>query len=68
MTANPDAFCCRCHSDFPVEGESFRMGFMRPLAKAPTWMRRQFASWKGHPDGAYLCGSCYFDLLDEADA
>jgi hypothetical protein len=41
------------------------MGVLVPLTRAPSRLRQRFASWIGHPEGAYLCGNCYFDLTDD---
>jgi hypothetical protein len=66
MSAATDAapFCCNCQEDFPV-GDSVRLGVLVPLTRAPSRLRQRFASWIGHPEGAYLCGNCYFDLTDD---
>jgi hypothetical protein len=39
------------------------MGEMRKLTKAPKWMQRLL----GGNTGDYLCGNCYFDVLDEEE-
>jgi len=43
------------------------MGKMRPLKKAPAWIKKKLREWidsELHGEG-YLCGNCFFDLEDE---
>jgi hypothetical protein len=40
------------------------MGEMRKITKAPKWMRRKLEG----ETGKYLCGNCFFDMLDEKEA
>lgn len=63
-------FCCRCKEDFPLAKEpaNFQMGEMREIRRAPGFMRRKFQEWCDHDTGRYLCGNCYFDLLDEQES
>ncbi len=65
--ADLEPFCCRCQSDYPIapRGSGTRMGYLFPLARLPKRFQRQFASWRDHGEGAYLCGSCLFDLTDD---
>ena len=61
-----DVWCARCKEDaFSVATEpvGWAMGVLRRLNKAPKWMRERLRGLAGD----YLCGNCYFDLLDEAD-
>jgi hypothetical protein len=39
------------------------MGQLRPLAKAPPKIRREYRG-VAYDDEQYLCGNCYFDLTD----
>jgi len=61
-------WCARCKEEFPVavEPATWRMGFLRKLSKAPKWMRNHWSV--KNQAGDYLCGNCYFDLLDEKEA
>ena len=62
------AWCCNCKEDFPVAaGEPYGMGALKPLSEAPPGIARQFKHWADDDEGAYLCGNCYFDILDAAD-
>jgi len=64
----PEAWCCRCKEDFPVaRSGGWHQGYLRKLKLAPKWMRDRFREWLEHDEGCYLCGNCYFDLLDERD-
>lgn len=64
------SFCCRCLEDFPIDPEptTWSMGKMRKLLSAPMWMQRFL--WRHLQSDAhetYLCGNCYFDLMDEKE-
>ena len=64
-----DRWCARCKEDdasFEVaeEPSGWAMGVLRLLSKAPKWMRERLRGAAGH----YLCGNCYFDLMDEAES
>ncbi len=63
---NDEPFCCRCHEDFPVAHEPARwtMGELRPLAKAHRRIQRVVMSHDDCLDDLYLCGNCWFDLID----
>ena len=57
-------WCARCMEEFP-EGESdkrFTMGKNYPLKLFPKKFREHHEV-RNRP-GKYLCGNCYFDLLD----
>jgi len=58
-------WCARCKEDFPIAEEPtlWRMGELRLLSKAPRWMRNRLVGYAGK----YLCGNCYFDMLDEKE-
>jgi hypothetical protein len=60
-----EKWCARCKEEFPIADEpaSWRMGQMRKLNKAPKWMQNRL---KGQT-GDYLCGNCFFDMLDEKE-
>jgi len=60
-----EKWCARCKEEFPIAHEptNWRMGQMRKLNKAPKWMQNRL---KGEA-GGYLCGNCYFDMLDERE-
>lgn len=61
-------FCCRCKEEFPKAKEPalWRMGELRPLAKAPAAIKQQFREWLDSDiqGQGFLCGNCYFDLTD----
>lgn len=62
--------CIRCLEDFPVAQEPARweMGEMRPVSKLPKRLRDKVQPDQMDTRGkSYLCGNCYFDLLDEED-
>ena len=64
-----DVWCARCKEDddsFSVATEpaGWAMGVLRRLSKAPKWMRERMRGVAGD----YLCGNCYFDLLDDEEA
>jgi hypothetical protein len=61
-----EKWCARCKEEFPIAHEptNWRMGQMRKLNKAPKWMQNRL---KGEA-GGYLCGNCYFDMLDEKES
>lgn len=63
-----DVWCARCKEDddafeVALEPASWEMGVLRQLSKAPKWMRERLRG----AAGGYLCGNCYFDLMDVAD-
>ena len=60
-----EKWCARCKEEFPIAYEPARwhMGQMRKLNKAPKWMQNRL---KGQT-GDYLCGNCFFDMLDERE-
>lgn len=63
---NEEAFCAECKEDFPVEvGGRPTMGALRPLAEYGQRWQERYSSWMDPPEGAYLCGNCYFDLTDD---
>jgi len=59
-------WCCRCHEEFPVapEGYPLRMGYLYPLSRVPQRVKQRLYSGE---TSDYLCGNCWFDLLDETD-
>lgn len=61
-----DEWCCRCHEGFPVapEGLPFRMGYLYPLRCVPQKVKNRL---HGDRTSNYLCGNCWFDLLDEIE-
>jgi hypothetical protein len=64
----PDrVFCARCKEDFPLapKGMHIRLGYNYPISKLPLRIRRKVQD--SHRGFKYLCGNCYFDLLDEMD-
>jgi ribosomal protein L34E len=60
-----EKWCARCKEVFPIAKEpaQWRMGEMRKLTKAPKWIQRLL----GGNTGDYLCGNCFYDMLDEED-
>lgn len=65
-------WCIRCQEDFPVAKEptTWRMGELRKLSKTPKWMRERIHGFRVGGErgiGEYLCGNCFFDLLDEKE-
>ncbi len=62
-----DEWCCRCKSDFPTaSGKSVvkEMGSLYPLKRLPKWMQNKI-QFMG--PGDFLCGNCYWDLVDEKE-
>jgi len=55
-------FCGRCKEDFPVadEGQALRMGLLFPIRRVPKKVRQRI-----NPGFPYLCGNCWFDILDD---
>ena len=43
------------------------MGELRPLAKAPPEIRREYRGVAYPGEELHLCGNCYFDLTDVDD-
>lgn len=66
MSTEETPICCRCKEDFPLAEEptSWRMGFLRPLKKAPRSIVNKFREWLDDPVQSFLCGNCYFDLTE----
>jgi len=59
-------WCDRCKEEFPIapkeEQTRIRMGFLYPKQKIPARARRHYTCNAGTSN--YLCGNCYFDILD----
>lgn len=61
----PDsAFCGHCKEDFPIAKEKQRlsMGLLFPVRCVPKDVLRKGRVETEFP---YLCGNCWFDILDE---
>jgi len=60
-------WCCRCGEDFPLgeQAQPVRMGLLYPITHFPDEIRRKVRN-QIYPS-RYLCGNCYFDILDELD-
>ena len=63
MEAASKQGCCCCKRAFPVGEDGFRSGQLVPLDKAPRDVQ-QHPYVKDQP-GGYLCGLCYFNILDD---
>lgn len=58
-------FCGRCKEDsFPLasEHQGVRMGLLYPVRRLPQKVKHRI-----NTEFPYLCGNCWFDILDKLD-
>jgi len=60
-------WCDRCKEEFPIaskeeQSQRIRMGLLYPKTRMPAKVRRYYSANIGTSN--YLCGNCYFDILD----
>jgi hypothetical protein len=64
MEMSEKPFCGRCKEDFDIadKGAVVTLGFLYPVSRFSVQIRKYVRDEVG--DWKWLCGNCYFDILD----
>jgi hypothetical protein len=65
------AYCVKCFFEYPVDvhGINWKLGFLKPLDKAPAAVKERLESMGvAGNEVSHVCGGCFHDTLDELRA